>query len=1032
MSQTFKKKTLVVALAATLASGVVIPTIASANQFADTSVINTNSNSVNVQAKAAQSPGNTITFTEAVLGSIGTGAAGELVFALDNGGRFTGVNVKTTAGGGFTVTAPSAVVALPGAVVQNTYHPLFTFKFNGQYYCVKVMDTAGTTITTASSKVFYTTGTDAAAAISATNYSTGTAPAGAPTSQAQLATAIIAELNRISTAAGVAALAAANGSSTGLVFADTATSSAGAASAAGTSFDVITDLAAVASTVTNSLGTNVTPAAGYPTINASGQLVLRMTAQSSAVGSIALANMLIDASASTTGTPINVTLTGTGTGANGVSNTSRVANVSAGALTSALSSGSPLGATNSSLFSIPSFTVTERFAGDAAVAVASTDPVAAKVLQFKLSSNAKFTAFSISSGNTADKLGYQVATVTSGTATTAATTFLAMKRDGSVVQVTVPVVSGTGAADLTNAYSAALQANGFVPTTDFTTSNTAVTFVAGRGAFASSTAGGGTGNAPTFGTEYGYGISDAGVVSVPVVVASDAAATYTVTNAVAALTTTDTGALTVTTSTNALTSNALTVGTISQATAGAGTTSLVFNDVAPVGLATVYTGRANNTVFNTGDALRLSESVKAQIPSGSLVTLSLNVGNYVTAPAFAAIGSAPTLSSSVQTTGGIARVATTGVSASATATDYVKIDSFTVDLSKVTTAGDLTVALGGNPSITSTAAVKVASIVDATTTSISGTLPTAATGSLVTLPDVVITESAVGALNVGASNYITIAAPSSQLTTTWDVTSASVKAYKADGTDVTTTIFGTATVAPTVCTTPATGTSCIQVLPVTASSTATGPITLKISGVKGTLGSSATGDLLLTVGGSGTNTGVDITSTSSTASTAVASDSGAKVTKATRLKVGSALSSTATIPAATVTGPVTAQTIIGALAPASGDLNVPGQVFVLVQVPSIGFFSLSPSGWTAVKMGTTVSANGTTVYTTGLNSGSVYSVGALGIVNSIPVVGSSADLTALAGSVVYIGYGKNSFDTDAAFNNMISNGTYRIAYTITK
>jgi len=293
----------------------------------------------------------------------------------------------------------------------------------------------------------------------------------------------------------------------------------------------------------------------------------------------------------------------------------------------------------------------------------------------------------------------------------------------------------------------------------------------------------------------------------------------------------------------------------------------------------------------------------------------------------------------------------------------------------------------------------------------------------------VITESAAGALVAGASNYVVVAAPTAQIAS-FDISAASVKALKADGTDVTSTIFGAATVAPVACT-GATGTACFQILPVANSTSATGPVTFKISGVKATLGSSASGDLKVTVGGSGATTGVDITSTSTTATTAIGSDIGAKATKVVGLKVGSALASTPTI-AANVTGAVTSQTITASLAPSSGDLNAPGQVFVLVQIPNVGMFSLSAAGtWTPVNFTSSITSSGSTVYKTGLTSSSVYSVGSLSVIPSIPVV-QSLDLSTIVGSVLYVGYGKNSFDTDAAFNNMISNSTYRIVTTVSR
>lgn len=449
--------------------------------------------------------------------------------------------------------------------------------------------------------------------------------------------------------------------------------------------------------------------------------------------------------------------------------------------------------------------------------------------------------------------------------------------------------------------------------------------------------------------------------------------------------------------------------------ASAATTSLAYTTgttTAPTTYSALYAGRATQS---TGLDVAVKEVVPATLLGGGTVSLTLPTGvtagkDYTGTEVTAAtgVGAISTVTDAAGTTdetGKSSIMTTLGADTNTTDAGKVTFKLDDLDLADTAVVGDLNVTVGGTANATA-GTVKVATVIRATDTSVSATVPTVTAGSSLSLPDIVITESKAGALVAGnALMGVYIANANGAALTT---TGATVVAKKADGTDVSTTIFGAASATLT-----ASGANGLVTFPVTtASSSSTGPVTITISGLKATVNSSATaGDITAVVGGA----------TAGGADTALTSDKGAKAFKKT-VTVGKVVSATVpSIPAATVTGAITAQTISASVVPAGNDQGKQGSVFVAAVLPaSLGggvFFMNSSSAWTQF---------------TSCATAPVYSTGALGSVSNIPVISTAANLTSLVGTQVYVGYGTGGALSPAgtACNSMLTNGTYGLAYTI--
>lgn len=141
-----------------------------------------------------------------------------------------------------------------------------------------------------------------------------------------------------------------------------------------------------------------------------------------------------------------------------------------------------------------------------------------------------------------------------------------------------------------------------------------------------------------------------------------------------------------------------------------------------------------------------------------------------------------------------------------------------------------------------------------------------------------------------------------------------------------------------------------------------------------------------------------------------------------RLAVPNAFTSTqVTVLPATVNGPVSAQTISAAIIPADSDVGQGGSIFVVALLPASQrnrvYFMDNTSRWMPYTDCTTAPA---------------YFSGALSALGTIPVIATPLDLSALAGTMIYLGYGTGgtSSPSGTACNNMLKNALFGLAYTI--
>lgn len=432
--------------------------------------------------------------------------------------------------------------------------------------------------------------------------------------------------------------------------------------------------------------------------------------------------------------------------------------------------------------------------------------------------------------------------------------------------------------------------------------------------------------------------------------------------------------------------------------------------------ATLYTGRAYTSTISTTNGIpgytagvKLTENVVGTLASGGTVTLK--VANAT------ATGSGFVTIANVGTNHGLAGTGTTtaadtytySVTApSTTGTGDSLSASLTAFKVLTGTAGKkVQVAVSSTTNVTA-ATVDIANIADATSASVSGALPSGLAGATVALPDIVITESNAGALV--ASGALGITAPFASIDS-FDASAATIKAYKADGTDVTgtTLIPSSATLAVLAGSTSLVPTATVT-LSSSASTTTSGPITLKISGLKAKLGTAGTGDINVSIGG--------FVSQGATVAATLDPDTGAKAATSV-VKVAQFVGNVVSVPAATVSGAVTSQTVTSSILPASSDLGKQGSVFVAAIVPNAGTFLQNSSGsWSLFTSAATAPA---------------YFTGSLSAISSIPVV-NAGDLSGLVGTQLYVGYGTGGALSAAgtAWNSMVNNGTYGLSYTITK
>jgi len=456
------------------------------------------------------------------------------------------------------------------------------------------------------------------------------------------------------------------------------------------------------------------------------------------------------------------------------------------------------------------------------------------------------------------------------------------------------------------------------------------------------------------------------------------------------------------------------------ANAVARSAAVSYADVSPTGYTTLFAGRTAQT---TTDTVVLTEAATGSLLANGAVVLTLDKGAKFTASDSITMTDEPAVSGTTSelaiadiTTASTASASASGSvgTVSSTAKGKSTIASLSFDLTAAT-SGDLTVTVSGGAG--AAGAVKIATIANATSASASGTMPTLVPGGgAATLADIVITESAVGALSsTNDSAVLSVRLPvgvtyDTSTVPTVTVTTASGTALSGKVTTPATTHF--------VSNAAATAGSSYNLQITAPSNSSDGPMTIKISGLKASAASTASsGALEVLIHG---NSQAVTTSPNLAADEGSSgSNEGAMPTKQS-VKVGTVGSPSISQTEATPTGTVSSQTVTGTFVPAGNDQGKQGSVFVAALLPSTlggGVYFMSSAGaWTQYASCATAPA---------------YFTGNLASLSDIKVA-TAMDVSGLIGTQVFMGHGLGGALSPAgtACTNMLNNGSYSLTYTI--
>jgi len=457
--------------------------------------------------------------------------------------------------------------------------------------------------------------------------------------------------------------------------------------------------------------------------------------------------------------------------------------------------------------------------------------------------------------------------------------------------------------------------------------------------------------------------------------------------------------------------------TIKLANAVARGAAVTYADVSPTGYTTLFAGRTGQT---TTDTIVLTEAATGSLLSNGAIVLTLDKGAKFTASDSITMTEAPVVSGATSelAIADITAASTASASAagsvgtpSSTAKGKSTIASLSFDLTAAT-AGDLTVTVSGGAG--AAGAVKIATIADATAASVSGTMPTLVPGgAAATLADIVITESAYGALSSSNSGTLSVKLPTG---VTYDTTVVpTVTVTKADGTA----LSGKITTPVTAHFTnnfAGTAGSTYNLQIVAPSNSSDGPMSIKISGLKASAASTASaGDLNVLIHGNSNG----LATPASADEGSSGSNVGAMPTKQS-VKVGTVGSANVDQASTTATGTASSQSVTTSFVPAGNDQGKQGSVFVAALLPStLGggvYFMNSSSAWTLYTSCATAPA---------------YSTGNLAAVSGIKVA-DAMDVSSLVGTQIYVGHGLGGALSPAgtACTNMLNNGSYQLTYTV--
>jgi len=460
--------------------------------------------------------------------------------------------------------------------------------------------------------------------------------------------------------------------------------------------------------------------------------------------------------------------------------------------------------------------------------------------------------------------------------------------------------------------------------------------------------------------------------------------------------------------------------TIKLANAVARGAAVTYVDVSPTGYTTLFAGRTGQT---TTDTVVLTEAATGSLLSNGAIVLTLDKGAKFTASDTITMTEEPVVSGTTSelAIADITAASTASASASgsvgtvsSTAKGKSTVASLSFDLTAAT-SGDLTVTVSGGAG--AAGAVKIATIANASTASVSGTMPNLTPGgAAATLADIVITESAYGALSsTKDSGVLSVRLP---VGVTYDTTTVpTVTVTKADGTA----LSGKVTTPSTthfVANAAGTAASAYNLQIVAPSNSSDGPMTVKISGLKASAASTASsGDLNVLVHG---NSQAVTTSPNLAADEGSSgSNVGAMPTKQS-VKVGTIANSNVGQATTTATGTASSQSVTTSFVPAGNDQGKQGSVFVAALLPStLGggvYFMSSTSAWTLYTSCATAPA---------------YSTGNLTAASNIKIA-DAMDVSGLVGTQIYVGHGLGGALSPAgtACTNMLNNGSYQLTYTV--
>lgn len=465
-----------------------------------------------------------------------------------------------------------------------------------------------------------------------------------------------------------------------------------------------------------------------------------------------------------------------------------------------------------------------------------------------------------------------------------------------------------------------------------------------------------------------------------------------------------------------------TTSTLKLATvATAGTTNTFVEGTGATDYNTLYAGRSYGSGFGTSsvpalelDSLKITETAPGALAAGGVVTLTLSTGKfYAGTPGFTAVSTSPATTQTNLTAAGAASTFTITTPSTSTAGSVaLNVNANALDLTSAAT-GDLNVTISGTTNVTG-GTIKLATISKATSSSASSTVNTFIPGATTStaLADVVITESAAGALGVGT---IGIKLPTN---VTYDTTVAPTVTVTQAGTAVTGKVTTPATT-HFVATAAGTSASVYNVALTAASST--NPYVITISGLKAKASSSASsGNFSATIFGNE----AAVTAASAGAGELTYPSNFGAMPYSESVTVGKVGSATVQTTGATSSGPVSSVSVSITYAPAGNDIGKQGSVFVAA--------ILNPGGALyCYGSATGVQSSAAWVAYTTPASCLPYFTGSLGQISNASIL-SNLNLTGYSGTKLYVGSGFGGALSPAgtAFNSMINNGTYSEVYVV--